>query len=307
MFAAMVFDYLKKGAPTVVMAAGLVPFADPAAPESVKAGGACLAAIALVLFDMQNGKKLGYTDKVVAALRKVPGLEKADEGTILGTLTLGAAGCLGIPMTIDMAQNGLHAAGLFNNAENYLAFPLGAAFSFQTTRRRLESVLGSELSVDYTDASGETKKTTPIPTSRLLQQIAFLCGAAGIFGMGAALDNSGIQFTGVMFGLANGMNIRQLVKEPVGEVLEAKMQKLAAHMQDALQKAEKEPAADAKAHMAALQKEWKVVAAEFGQGKPVKTRDIRDLGRRAAAAVSHLVAEYLRPAGRDDAPQLPGR
>ncbi|NCY26494.1 MAG: hypothetical protein EBX37_17185, partial [Alphaproteobacteria bacterium] len=260
------------------------------------AGGACLAVIALVLFDLQNGKKLGISDKAVTAMRQVPGLEKADEGTILGALTLGAAGCLGIPMTIDMAQNGMHAAGLFNNAENYIAFPLGAAFSFQNTRRRLESLLGSEMRFDYTDAQGAAKKTTPIATSRLLQQVAYLCGAAGIFGMGAALDNTGIEFTGVMFGLANGMSIRQLVKEPVGEVLEAKMQKLAAHMQDALDKADKEPAADARAHLAALQKEWKAVAAEFGQGKPVRTQAIKDLGRRAAAAISHLAADYLRPA-----------
>ncbi len=82
------FQYIKPALPAIAMAAGTGTMIMPGAPEHVRYGGTCLLAIAMILADLQNGKKLGYTDKIVKAFRKIPGMKNADEGTVLGTLCL---------------------------------------------------------------------------------------------------------------------------------------------------------------------------------------------------------------------------
>ena len=296
-------SFVQRATPAIVMAIGTGPFYWSHAPGHVQAGGACLTAIAMILADVQNGRKLGYTDQLLAALHQIPGMEKADEGTLLGALTLGASASLGIPATVDMAQNGVTAAGVINNVENYISFPVGAAFSFQNTRKQLELMLGKEFSFSYKDEKGEMKKSAPISTSMLVQQVAYLSGAAGILGMGTALDSLGIQFTGVMFGLANGISIKRLVEQPVGEVAQARLQGLADCLQEGLTRSGKQSASSAREHFGLLRQEWQEAATRWRGGQAQPMQDVKALGQRLSAALGAKAAEAVRP--NDCPPRLP--
>lgn len=287
--------------PAIVMAAGCAPFFSAETPESIKAGGACLLGVAMILVDLQSGKKLGYTDKIVGAMRKIPGLQEASEGEVLGFLTLGASVLLGGTTAAGMMQSGSAHPGWINLTYNAVAYPLGAAFGMSRTQRFLESRLGKELSFTYTDKDGAQRKTAPISTSRLLQQVAYLSGAAGVTSFGVALDHAGIEFTGLMFALSNGLSIAGLTGEPVKEVVAAKMGAL----QKALEK-ELDPDAgeqDLQAHWKRLREQWDEASRLHAQGEPVKTRDLQAILRRAGAVLAALVQHYWSPpektAGRD--------
>jgi hypothetical protein len=91
------------------------------------------------------------------------------------------------------------------------------------------------------------------------------------------------------------MSIKRLTQEPVSEVAQAKMTALAKHMEQALADAGKEDAGTAKAHMEQLRAEWKEAAETFAAGKPVKTQDVKALGQRMVAALSHIVAGEVKP------------
>jgi hypothetical protein len=273
------------------MAAGCGPFFWANVPADVRAGGICLSAIALILADVQNDKKLGYTNAILKAVRKIPGMEQADEGTVMGALTCATVGFLGVPVTVEMAKHGATVAGVLTNAENYISFPLGAAFGFQRTRRKLESMLGKEMRFSYRDADGKSCLTEAISTSRLLQQLAFLSGAAGITGMGAALGSEGIIFTGVMFGLSHVLNIQRLTAAPVSEVMAAEAKCFAAKMQAALGDVEPK---NARKHMEALQQPWQAAQKVWVKGDRVKTEDMKAMGQRLVAALSGVVGEYVQ-------------
>lgn len=284
---------LRNAAPAVMMAAGCAPFYWADVSPEVRAGGVCLSAVALILADVQNDKKLGYTRAIVSAVQKIPGMEKADEGTIIGMLTLSAAGFLGVPATADMMKHGITVAGACNNFENYVAFPAGAAFAFQSTRRKLEAMLGKEMRFSYKDAQGQMQQTAPIETSRLLQQLSFLAGAGGITGMGAALGSGDILFTGLMFAAANGLNIKRLMKVPVAETTEPKMQALARYIEKGLEPGSEE-AATASAHFKALREQWGDVARRHAEGEPLKAEEIKAMGQRFAAALARVVEQQVR-------------
>jgi|GEM_PF-6969461 len=289
---------LGKAIPAIVMAAGCTTFfTDSNTPDAVKAGGACLLGVAMILVDLQSGKKLGYTDKIVSAIRAVPGLEKASEGEIMGCLTLGASVFLGGNTAMHMASSGEAHPGWINLAYNGIAYPLGAAFDIGRSRRYLESKLGTELRFSYRDAEGNTQKTEPISTTRLLQQIAYLSGAAGVGAFGLALDNPGIEFTGAMFALSNGLSIAGLTKEPIKEVAAAKMDALKLSLEKAMSDstgAELE-SKDAEKHAEELRKQWEDARAAYTEGKPVETVDVQNLLRRVAAVITATVSQAWTP------------
>lgn len=293
-------DYFSSGfgraIPAIVMAAGCAPFFSAETPANVKAGGTCLMAIAMILTDLKSGKKLGFTDQIVGAMRKIPGLENADESTILGTLTLAACAFLGGGELANMINTGKMHPGWINIAYNSVAFPLGAAFTFRRSRAYLERYLGSGLSFTYRDADGKPKKTEPISTSDLLRDVAYLTGAAGITAFGAALDSNAIQFTGLMFMLSCGLNIGGIIKEPIKEVTAAKMEGLKRSLEKAMaEHGEEQNEGDAKKHMEELQRQWEEACKTYDSGKPVKTVDMQNILRRAAAVVTSIVSQAWAP------------
>lgn len=292
---------MRKAIPAIVMAAGCGTFFSPDTPKEVKAGGACLLAVAMILVDLQSGKKLGYTDKIVGALRKVPGLQNASEGEILGCLTLGASCFLGGGTAVNMYQSGEMHPGWINQAYNYISYPLGAAFDIGRTRRFLESKLGTELSFTYKDENGNTQKTEPISTTRLLQQIAYLSGAVGVGAFGYQLDNAGIEFTGVMFALSNGMGIAGLTKEPIKEVTAAKMGALKKALETYMAEANgiEIDSKTAALHWEALKSQWASAAKSHAEGRPVTSVDVKSMVLSFAASLAAGVQEaWLPPAKR---------
>ncbi|MCE2927309.1 MAG: hypothetical protein LW823_06700 [Rickettsiales bacterium] len=162
---------------------------------------------------------MGYTDKLLTAVRKVPGMEKADEGTLLGMLSLGGSVFLGGGEALSIAEGAPLWPGMLKVGYNVISFPANTLFDFQRTRGTMEKWFGKELRFKYRDSEGKEQTTEPISTQRLLQQMALISGAAGITTYGTALDVWQIQFTGVMFMLCNGLSIERIVrptaKEPV--------------------------------------------------------------------------------------------
>ncbi|MFO0388202.1 MAG: hypothetical protein ACK502_00575 [Alphaproteobacteria bacterium] len=214
--------------PAVIMAAGTVPMISSNAPEHVRYGGICLAAIAAIIADLKNGKKLGYTDKIVSAVRTIPGMKDADEGTVLGTLCIGASAFLGGGAALNIAETGNAWPEGLKLAYNALNYPLAATCDFRTTRQIIERFLGKEFTFRFKDADGKIQTTTPIPTVPLLQQAALFNGAMGITTYGTALGVGAIQYTGIMFMLSNGLSIAQLTGSATKEKLGAKLKAMAA-------------------------------------------------------------------------------
>ncbi len=228
------FRFTRDALPAIVMAAGTTTMIAPGAPDHVRYGGASLLAIAMILADLQSGKKLGYTDKIIKAVRKVPGMEQADEGTVIGGLCLSACGFLGggAALTIaDGADVWPEALKLGYNAINY---PISSLFDFQRTRGTMEKWFGNELKFKYTDAAGKEQTTEPISMQRLLQQMALISGAAGITTYGTALDVWQIQFTGAMFMLSNGLSIERIVRPAAKELVANQAAKLKQAMEAAM-------------------------------------------------------------------------
>lgn len=290
---------LQKAAPAIALMAGTGSFYMADVPAEVRAGGICLTAMGMILADLQNDKKLGYTDMLLRKVRSVPGLGDVNEGDLLGMLSLSASALLGPPETIRMVQEGSLDAGLINNLYNYGAFPLGAAFSFQKSRAALERKLGKELRFTYRDSHGQVRQTTPISIGDLIAQVAFLSGAAGISSYGYALGAVPIMYTGVMFALGNGISIQRLMNKPVSEVVQAKMETLAACMEQKLAEAGRGEIHDGAAHFEALQREWRAIAKQFGGETPVPGGDIKALGYRLAAALSRSVTTQQQLEGRN--------
>lgn len=223
---ASTFANIINATPAIVMAAGAFPMVAPNAPEHVRYGGSCLMAIAIMLADLQSGKKIGYSDKIVKQMRKISGLENADEATIIGALTLGASVFLAGGEAMNMAENGVTHAGLLKVGYNVVNYPLASSFDFKRSRAVMELYFGKELSFKYQDSDGKTQSTKPVSTSRLLQQLSLIFGAAGVTTYGNMIDVPSIQFTGAMFALSNGLNIGDIIKEPIGEVMQEKLKML---------------------------------------------------------------------------------
>ncbi len=291
---------LRSAAPAIVMVAGTVPMIACDTPVTVKCGGACLAGVALMLADMQSKKRLGYSDTVVRAVRTVPGMSGAEEGDVLGLLTLSASVFLGVPESLQIVASGQVWPGALNQAYNYLSFPAGAALGMRGSQQAIEGYVGKEFSFPYTDEQGQAQKTEPVSTARLLQGIAYLSGAAGVAAYGAALGAADIQFTGVMFGLSNGISIARLMREPVGQVMQGKMENLAREIEAELGRQGSEPAQTALEHMKQLREKWKTLSEEYGQGKPAKTMDVKEMGYRAGAVLLRSVAQWWKPMGADE-------
>lgn len=217
-----ILSHLRKAAPVIpaiFMTVGTAPMLlDSNAPDHVKYGGSCLLVIAAMLGDMQSGRKVGYSDKIVKAVRKIPGMERADEGTVLGTLTVAACAFLGGGAVMNMAENGVTSPDAIKLGVNTVSYPMSAAFDFQRSRLWLENLLGKEIIFKYTDAVGRERETKPVSTVRLLQQLALISGAFGIGSYGTQLDDAGIQFTGAMFGIANGISVWDMTKEQIREM-----------------------------------------------------------------------------------------
>jgi len=286
---------LQNAAPAIVMMAGIAPMVAPDAPEHVRYGGACLLAIAAILADIQNGKKLGYTDKIVKAVQKIPGMENADTGTVIGALTLGASAFLGGGEAMNMAQSGITSPGLVKVGYNAISYPLSSAFDFQRSRILMERYFGKELSFKYQNADGKTQTTTPIPTSRLLQQLALISGAGGITAYGSMLDVQAIQFTGIMFAASNGMNITNLVKQPLGEATQAKIEKLRKYLANN---------AEIKNNTApVITEQWKEAQNALTADSPVASTDqppptlnTQTLAKQTAEAITPIIAKsYQSP------------
>ena len=215
-FVGQVGPAVVSAAPALAMVAGAAVMVPPLGndlPTPVKEGGACLMLIAMILADLQNGKKLGYTKKIVGAMQKIPGLENADENQILGVLCWGAVVTLGGPDAMRMMKQGkMDLPGFLVDFENFGLFLPGSAASFVKGREVIERALGKEISFNYRDEAGRTQKTAPISTSRLFQNLMYLAGGAGITAYGASLNAGAIEWTGAMFMLANGLGLGRLLK-----------------------------------------------------------------------------------------------
>ncbi len=186
-----------------------------AEPHDVKLGGACLMAIASVIADLQSGKRIGHTDKMLAVLRKTPGMQEAGEAELLGLLTYGACAFLGGGELMRMIEQGrtsnLTDPGYINLVYNLMLYPLGGAIGLPSVQNYLTKAgAKSSVSFSYRDAQGQEQKSAPISTYELAQQAFFFCGASGIAAFGTALGAPSIQATGALFMLSNGINIGTL-------------------------------------------------------------------------------------------------
>ncbi len=268
-------EHIKSSAPAIpalIMAAGTGYMVSPDAPEHVRYGGGCLLAIAVMLADMQSGKKMGYSDKIVKAVRKIPGLEKADEGTVLGMLTMAACSFLGGGEVMNVAENGLTVASGVKIGVNTVSYPLSGAIDFQKSRLWIENSLGKELRFKYTDPEGKIKTTKPISIVRLLQQVALLSGAIGIYVYGYKAGIEDAQLIGELFAASNILGGAQVAGSALKEIGGAKI--------ESLKKKFNNPRID-EAGMAEAHEEWqdakKALGVETSAVAPVKIKadDIR--------------------------------
>lgn len=285
---------LRNAAPAIIMAIGTLPMIAPDAPDSVRYGGSCLMAIAAILADLQSGKKLGYTDRMLKAVRKIPGLENADEGTLIGTLTLGACTFLGGGAVIHMQQNGVTWPELLKVGYNISAYPLSTAFDFQRSRLLMERYFGKEFSFIYQGTGGSSCTTSPIPTSRLLQHLMLVSGAAGVTAYGTMIDAPTVQFTGVMFAAANGLSIARLLKYPISEVTQAKIEALHKRLM------ETRHTGTTDAHT--VQREWQDAQRSFTADSPAASADAppaaidtNTLAKRTFEAIAPTIAKVYTP------------
>lgn len=189
---------------------------DPNAPVDVRVGAIFLSTIALVLADMQSGKKSGLTNALLRTLRKQKGFTEADEGTLLGVLCAGACASLGAGGLKEIVEHPEAWGGYIKASVNALSYPAGAMFDFKHTRSLANRWLGGKLRLSHQDEQGTLRHAeNTIDLGRVAQQLAFLSGATGLYAYGQVIDVSAAQFTGLMFMLSNGLGAGLQLSQPL--------------------------------------------------------------------------------------------
>jgi hypothetical protein len=281
----------KDAIPAIVMLAGAAGMIAPGAPGDVREGGACLLAVAMILADLQSGRKLGYTDKILSAVRKAPGLEKVDEGTLLGLFTMGASAILATAGIKEMVQHGHALSGGIKAGINMTCYPGAAAASFQGSREWLEGKLGRQMVFEYRDVQGKLRKTAPVSTIDLLQQCSLLLGGTGVFSYGVATDLAGVEVIGLLFAASNLMNIATLTSPPLKEAAAEKLLRLKRMLEATPEEA------TAEQHRAKLREQWEELRGQLAPGKsqePIDFEGVQRLARRAATAAAATINEAWR-------------